>query len=259
MHENIDVRNAKLAELVELSRWLGAPERDCVILGEGNTSAALSEDTFLVKASGGELGTIEPNGFVEVRRTDILAMLDDDATPDLQIRDRLTKAKVDANHPGVPSVETPLHAVCLGLPGVDYIGHTHPTAINSIVCAEGFEQALTCRLFPDQIVVCGPRSLQVPYVDPGVELGKQLQLSLTSYLEQWGEPPRTIYLRNHGFVALGTTPRQVKAITQMAIKAARVLAGTAAFGGSHDMDQKDIDRIHTRPDEKHRQRIIDQG
>lgn len=252
-------RQQLIDELVELSRWLGAPERDCTILGEGNTSARVSDDTFLVKASGGELGTIEAKGFVEIRRSEILAMLDGERIPDEEVRSRLATAKFDASHPGTPSVEAPLHAVCLGLPGVSFIGHTHPTAINGITCSNGFEEALSHRLFPDQIVVCGPRSLQVPYVDPGVELGKVLRERLDEYLDQWGEAPKTIYLRNHGFVALGSSARQVKAITTMAVKAARILAGTAAFGGPHGMAKIDIDRIHTRPDEHHRQRIIDNG
>lgn len=252
-------RQQLLEELVELSRWLGAPERDCTILGEGNTSARIDDETFFVKASGGELGAIEAKGFVEVRRADVLAMLDGDRIPDEEVRSRLATAKVDPGHPGTPSVETPLHAVCLGLPGVSVIGHTHPTAINGICCSNGFEEALSHRLFPDQIVVCGPRSLQVPYVDPGVELGKVLRGLLEEYLDRWGEAPKTIYLRNHGFVALGSSARQVKAITMMAVKAARILAGTAAFGGPHGMAAIDVDRIHTRPDEHHRQKIIDNG
>lgn len=246
-----------LDELVELSRWLGKPERDCTILGEGNTSARVSEESFLVKASGGELGSIEPAGFVEVRRGEILEMLDAERLADTAVRERLVAAKVDPDAAGIPSVETPLHAVCFSLPGVAWVGHTHPTAINAITCAAGFEEALNHRLFPDQVVVCGPRSLQVPYVDPGVELGKELRRRLAEYLDRWGEPPKTIYLRNHGFVALGSSARQVKAITLMAIKAARILAGAAAFGGPRGMEQIDIDRIHTRPDEHHRQKIID--
>ena len=77
----------------------------------------------------------EAKGFVEVRRSEILAMLDGERIPDEEVRSRLATAKVDASHPGTPSVEAPLHAVCLGLPGVSFIGHTHPTAINGITVA----------------------------------------------------------------------------------------------------------------------------
>lgn len=237
-------KESKLAELVELSRWLGEPERDCVILGEGNTSALLSGDTFLVKASGAQMGAIDKHGFVEVRHSGILEMLEDRSLQGNPTRERLAGAKVDPNQPGMPSVETPLHAVCLGLPGVRYIGHSHPTAINAITCAEDFDQVLSCQLFADQVVACGPRSLRVPFAEPGVELGRQTQLALKTYLDEWGEPPQTIYLRNHGFVALGSSPQQVKALTQMAIKAARIIAGTHCFGGPHAMAGIDKDDIH---------------
>lgn len=233
-----------LSELVDLSHWLGAPGRDCVILAEGNTSARLDDETFLVKASGSELGGVEPKGFVEVRRADILAMLRLNPFNPQQTRLELAKAKVDPGQSGEPSIETPLHAICLGLPGVAFVGHTHPVAINALVCSQGFEQVLSQRIYPDQVIACGPRSLQVPFAEPGMALGKALQQSLSNYLERWGEPPKTIYLRNHGFVALGASADEVKGLTQMAIKAARILAGTAAFGGPAGMDSIDVDSMH---------------
>ncbi|NBX60264.1 MAG: class II aldolase, partial [Opitutaceae bacterium] len=39
-------------QLLELSHQLGREDRALAILGEGNTSARLSADTFVVKASG---------------------------------------------------------------------------------------------------------------------------------------------------------------------------------------------------------------
>ena len=44
-----------------MSRILGDPARDLVILGEGNTSARADGNTFFVKASGKELGTADEN------------------------------------------------------------------------------------------------------------------------------------------------------------------------------------------------------
>jgi rhamnose utilization protein RhaD (predicted bifunctional aldolase and dehydrogenase) len=49
-----------------MSRKLGQPERDLVMLGEGNTSALCDDGTFWVKASGTELRTIEAEGFVQL-------------------------------------------------------------------------------------------------------------------------------------------------------------------------------------------------
>src|SRR5579862_8369230 len=56
-------RTAILEELIALSRWLGDPAHDLAILGEGNSSALLDDQTFLVKASGRELRTADENSF----------------------------------------------------------------------------------------------------------------------------------------------------------------------------------------------------
>ena len=47
-------------------------------------------------------------------------------------------------------------------------------------------------------------------------------------MAEHGEAPRTVYLQNHGLVALGASDTQVEGITAMAVKAARVLIGTHA-------------------------------
>ena len=51
-----------LANLVEMSRYLGAPERGYAILGEGNSSARIDEETFWVKASGTTMARIDAGG-----------------------------------------------------------------------------------------------------------------------------------------------------------------------------------------------------
>ena len=48
-----------LQVLIALSRELGAEHRGLAILGEGNVSAKLNDDTFFVKASGSSLGTLD--------------------------------------------------------------------------------------------------------------------------------------------------------------------------------------------------------
>ena len=45
------------AELVQLSRDLGQPQRKLVIIGEGNTSLRVDDETFWVKASGHQMPT----------------------------------------------------------------------------------------------------------------------------------------------------------------------------------------------------------
>ena len=245
-----------LNQLVEMSRNLGDPINDYVILGEGNTSVRLDESSFYVKASGTELRTIEADGFVQVDFERVLAMLDGSALSDQAVKQGLIEAKTDPAAAGHPSVETALHAVCLQLAGVNFVGHTHPTAINRLTCSAAFETAVRGRLFPDEIVVCGPAPLIIPYVDPGLPLAREIKRGIEIYLDEYGQYPKTILLKNHGLIVLAPTAQQVENITAMAVKTARILAGTYALGGPHFMSQAAVDRIYTRPDEHYRQRII---
>ena len=110
-----------LSQLVALSNALGRPELDYVILGEGNTSARIDGDTFWVKASGTELRTITAAGFVRVSFEAALDLVKREALTDADVKAGLTAAKVDGSAPGHPSVETLLHALCLQMPGVNFI------------------------------------------------------------------------------------------------------------------------------------------
>jgi rhamnose utilization protein RhaD (predicted bifunctional aldolase and dehydrogenase) len=246
-----------IATLVELSRWIGAPEQDCAILGEGNASIAVGDGTFYVKASGAELRSLAPEGLV---RIDLQRMLTAVVSPpnggDAAVRVALENCVVESDGTRRPSVEAPLHAVCLAQSGVSVVGHCHPTAVNALTCSNDFERALAGRLFPDEIVVCGAESLLVPYVDPGIPLAQEVARRLQGFVARAGVPPKTIYLQNHGFVALGKSATDIRAITAMAIKAARIRLGAAAFGGFRTLDDHATQRIDSRPDEHFRRAAL---
>ena len=241
-----------LNQLVTLANHLGDPSLDYVILGEGNTSARADAETFWVKASGNEMRTITTDGFVRVSFERVLSLLNRTDLSDQQVKDGLTAAKIDPNVTAHPSVETLLHAICLNLDGVNFVGHTHPVAINSLTCSNAFETAFSGRLFPDEIVVCGPAPLLVPYTDPGLPLARQVNKLLDEYVSRYGESPRVVILQNHGMIALGRSPRQVENITAMMVKTARILLGTFAAGGPKFMPEVEVQRIHGRPDEHYR-------
>ena len=214
-----------------------------------------------MKASGAQLRTAGPEHFVRIGPRKVLALLDEgEHLPgaDEQVRAVLREARIDPPKDLMPSVETFLHAVCLELEGISFVGHTHPTAINALTCSRSFEEALTGRLFPDEIVMCGAVPLLVPYVDPGLALARELRRRLREYIDAKGAPPKSIYLQNHGFIALGATAEQIEGITAMAVKAARIRAGTFACGGPSPLPAEEVRRIDDRPDEAYRQRILKQ-
>ncbi|MGE3108917.1 MAG: class II aldolase/adducin family protein [Phycisphaerales bacterium] len=245
-----------LNDLLRMTNRLGEPERDYVILGEGNTSARAERGEMYVTASGTELRSARPESFVRVSLDRALGLLDLHAPTDEQIRDALIATKTDGQREPRPSVETPVHAVFLSQPGVSFVGHTHPAAINMLTCSKQFEEWATRRLFPDEVVMCGTAPMLVPYEDPGIPLARVIKGCLAEYHAERGRPPKVVLMQNHGMTALGASARDVENITQMAVKAARILAGTFAFGGPRFLPKKHVARIDQRLDEHYRQRII---
>jgi rhamnose utilization protein RhaD (predicted bifunctional aldolase and dehydrogenase) len=209
-----------------------------------------------VKASGTQLRTIDEHGFVKVQFTPILEALKQDSLTDAEVKDVLLKATVDNSDQRMPSVETFLHAIILSQEGINYIGHTHPTAINSILCSKKAEEAYSGNLFPDQIVVLSTDPLFIPYIDPGLVLAKVLKEEFSAYLEHFGKAPKAIYMQNHGFIAVGATDKEVLNITQMAVKTAKIILGTYLMGGPNFLSDENVNRIETRPDEDYRRKVI---
>jgi rhamnose utilization protein RhaD (predicted bifunctional aldolase and dehydrogenase) len=249
-------KQQRLAQLVAMSRKLGDPAADCAMLGEGNTSTRASEETFFVKASGYQLPGIEEGGFTEVRFDPVLTLLEAEDISDANVKRILAEARVSADAPP-PSVETILHALLLRLPGIEFVGHTHPTAVNSILCSKRAQEAFAGRLFPDEIVCCGPRHVWVPLTDPGAPLARAVNLAVHDFLAEEGHPPRVILMQNHGMIALGPTPAAVENATAMMVKTARVILGTYALGGPSFLPPSFVSRICSRPDEKYREKLLE--
>jgi rhamnose utilization protein RhaD (predicted bifunctional aldolase and dehydrogenase) len=223
-----------LADLVALSMELGEPARDYVILSEGNVSARIDWHSFWVTASGVRLGHAnEPGAVVAVEAEPLLAALRREgplnrAGP----RGLLRVAQVggDPGDPG-PSIDSFLHAVCLARGGAAFVGHTHPTAVNALLCSDHAEFAYAGPVLPEELAVCGPAPLLLPYAEPGLELGRVALEGFDSFFVRHGEPPRVVLLANHGLVALGATAAEVLAITATMVKGARVRLGALAAGG----------------------------
>lgn len=242
--------------LLQLSHDLGREDRKLAILGEGNTSARASAGTFLVKASGSNLATLASTGVTECRFAALAALLKQRRLPDGAIDDALFAARVDAAAKK-PSVEAVFHAYLLTLPGVNFVGHTHPVSVNQILCSNLARTFARRRTFPDEIVCCGVESVFVPYTDPGLKLAQAIQKAVGAYIQRLARAPRVILLENHGLIALGATPEAVLAATLMSAKAAEIFVGAAALGGSpRFLSSAQVARIAGRPDEHYRQQAL---
>lgn len=242
--------------LLQLSHELGREERKLAILGEGNTSVRASADTFIVKASGSNLATLSPLGVTECRFAPLLALLGKKSLTDAAIDEALLASRVDSAAKK-PSVEALFHAWLLTLSGVDVVGHTHPVAVNQLLCSKHARTFAQRRLFPDEVVCCGVESVFVPYADPGLKLALAIRAAVAAFIKRRNHSPRVILLENHGLIALGATPAAVLAATLMAAKAAEIFAGAAALDGKPQfLTAAQVARIAGRPDEHYRQKAL---
>ncbi len=247
--------SAILDQLVEMTRLLGQPQLNYVIIGEGNTSYRADAESFWVKASGHGMNGINPDGFVQVKLLPIIDLLEQRIT-DTAMQAAIQAAKVDTKSALRPSVEVTFHALLLHGCGVPCIGHTHPLTVNAIMCSDRAEQFASNRMFPDEVVLCGPRSVFVPYTDPGLPLALAIRDKVRSYMQEFGEAPKVILLQNHGLIALGQTTTEVINITAMCVKAAGIFGGACALGEPVFMSRADIMHIYKRPDEIYRRKLF---
>ena len=186
----------------------------------------------------------------------MLAAVEGDAVfSDAEVEDLLFGVRTDTEALK-PSVESLFHAWLLALDGVAFVGHTHPLAAISVLSSPYAEAYATRRLFLDQIVYCGPESVLVPYVDPGLTLSRRIAEAVEEYRERSGRLPKTICMKNHGVIAIGKTAQDVAAGLIMAEKSARVFIDAMALGGPEFLSPEEVMRIDERMDEHYRQRIL---
>jgi len=247
--------NQILQDLLTLSHELGREERGLAMLGEGNTSTRLGEETFLVKASGTCLGTLKEADVVECRLAALLPLLEQASLTDQQVDDALLASRVDPKAKK-PSVEAVFHAYLLSLPGIKFIGHTHATAVNQILCSPRARDFAVHRMFPDEIVCCSVASVFVPYTDPGLKLAQTIRSETEAFVKKHQRQPRVILMQNHGIITLGATWQSVLAAMLMAEKTAKIFVGAAQLGGPVFFSEENIARIAGRPDEAYRQRAL---
>ncbi len=238
--------------LVTLARRLGDPASGLAILAEGNVSC-IEGETMWVTCSGGRLGDCTAEDFVAVDAERLLESARGRDVSIAEARGLLDAAAVPAGKGKRPSTEAWMHAVLLLRSGAGFVAHTHPEALLSVLALNEADDLARRRLFPDEVVLCGPATLFVPYVMPGLPLAREV----AARLRAWEGRLKCVWLRNHGLIALGETAADALATTLMAAKAARVLLGAVSTGKEIQFLQpSEVAALEGWEDEAARRRIL---
>ena len=123
-----------LEAIMALSHAIGSPENDFVILAEGNSSMRTDQDHMLVKASGAFMMNAGNDDFVKVNLPQLMDLIASGQQSDAHVAEAMRAATVQGTKK--PSVESLLHAVCMEQPNVHAVVHTHPVAVNSLLCSD---------------------------------------------------------------------------------------------------------------------------
>jgi rhamnose utilization protein RhaD (predicted bifunctional aldolase and dehydrogenase)/NAD(P)-dependent dehydrogenase (short-subunit alcohol dehydrogenase family) len=184
---------------VYTSRLLGK-DPQLVLHGGGNTSVKVRHTTFLgdeidllyVKGSGGDLATIETNGFSPVRLAAALKLGTFDQLSDADMVRELRAAMLNPDAP-TPSIEAIVHAVI----APKFVDHTHANSVVAVTNLPNGEAAVQ--------EIYGSRVIIIPYVMPGFILAKTIA-QLTAGAD-WSKLEGLILL-NHGIFTFGSNAKE---------------------------------------------------
>jgi len=244
-----------IQSLLTLSHQLGGERLRMAILGEGNTSIRIDDETFAVKASGSNLASLTSADVTHCAFARLLPLLDQSSATDVEVDQALLSARLDPAAKK-PSIEALFHAYLLTLPGVSCVGHVHAIAVNQILCSPRAREFAERRACPDEIVMCGVESVFVPYAEPGLGLSQAIRREVVAFVKRTSRDPKIILLQNHGIIAVGSSPKSVLGSLLMAEKAAEIFVGAAALGGPVFLTPEQCERIAGRPDEHYRQKML---
>jgi rhamnose utilization protein RhaD (predicted bifunctional aldolase and dehydrogenase) len=233
-------------DLINLTRTLGEPAKDLVILAEGNTSKLLVDGRLVVKASGVYMARADANDFVVTDVQPLIDLMDDPEST----QEDLTTLLDAGEHDGVRrrgSIETLVHAAVQSVLPTAYVAHTHPTAVLGLLSSIHAETAFAEWVYSDEAVVIGI-PLFVPYAAPGIALGRLFLERLRDYFAEHGELPSVVLLGNHGIVAIGGSADAVEAITLMTVKGARTRVQALSIGGVSGLGSEAVAHYFERTD-----------
>ena len=189
-----------LQGLIELSKHFGASVLRVQGAG-GNCSVKSSGTDMYIKASGVALNQVSVGkGYVVVDWEAIrkkmpheLPMQNSAFEVEEQfnsIIDSITQKNLSGQK---ASIETAMHAICKSR----FVAHTHPVAINILLCAKNGQQ-LAQEAFASMDYVW------VPFAPPGIYLAHEVAKSCGQ-----GRQPRVFLLANHGAMVQGDSAKEV--------------------------------------------------
>lgn len=206
----------------------------------GNTSAKLMEKDPLtgqmtkvlwVKGSGGDLGSMQLDGFATLYMDKLLALKA--KYRGVQFEDEMVAYLPHCTfnlNARAASIDTPLHAYI----DKEHVDHMHPDSIIAIAAARD-SQALTEDIFQGELG-------WLPWARPGFELGLMLEKLTT-------ENPgiKGAVLASHGLFSWGDTAKECYEVTLEAINRAAVWLddrsrSTTVFGGSKTLALSESER-----------------
>lgn len=238
-----------VASLLWLGRELAADPRSGIVLSEGNVSARLDDQRFLVKASGAYLETLTAADLTECRTQDMIRILEAPLLDSHGLSRMIREAQTDPDARRA-SWESPFHAYLLTVPGVNFVAHCHPEGLLQILCSPAAERFAEHRAFPDEVEQCGSSAIYVPYTDPGVPLAREIRSKVTLFQRRsQSRIPRLILIQNHGAIAIGPTAEATLAALLMAEKSARVFVGAARLGGPLFLPPQHVIRLEPRAED----------
>ncbi len=195
-----DMTNTTVNELIDRSNRLGADAKNTNYAG-GNTSAKGTEvdpvtgedvDLLWVKGSGGDLGTLKPEGLAVLRLDRIRSLVE--VYPGVDREDEMVGAFDYCLHGkggAAPSIDTAMH----GLVDAAHVDHLHPDSGIAVATAADGEQ-LTSKIFGDRVV-------WVPWRRPGFQLGLDIAAIKAKNPQAVG-----CILGGHGTTAWGNTSEE---------------------------------------------------
>ncbi|WP_419993298.1 bifunctional aldolase/short-chain dehydrogenase [Streptomyces boninensis] len=187
-------------ELLERSHRLGADPRNTNYAGGNASAKGTSADPVTggdvelmwVKGSGGDLGTLKPEGLAVLRLDRLRALTE--VYPGVEREDEMVAAFDYCLHGkggAAPSIDTAMH----GLVDAAHVDHLHPDSGIALACAADGEK-LTAECFGETVV-------WVPWRRPGFQLGLDIAAVKAANPQAIG-----CILGGHGITAWGDTSEE---------------------------------------------------